>query len=126
MLLIQRGEHLLLEKRPRGGIWGGLWSFPEASLEDDPVASLKTRWGLEVLSRFTLPPLRHAFTHYRLHIHPLLLAVGRDQGPADGAGLLWLDRADVVHAAVPTPVRKVLNLLDQLAVDDAHGVGGLK
>ncbi len=126
MLLIRRGEHLLLEKRPRGGIWGGLWSFPEASLEDDPVASLKARWGLEALSRFTLPPLRHAFTHYRLHIHPLLLSVGRDQGPADGAGLLWLDRADVEHAAVPTPVRKVLKLLDQFAVDDAHGVGGLK
>ncbi|MHB8352848.1 MAG: A/G-specific adenine glycosylase [Burkholderiales bacterium] len=126
MLLIRRGEHLLLEKRPRDGIWGGLWSFPEATLEDDPVVSLKARWGMETLAQRELSPLRHAFTHYRLHIHPLCLSVDRHYAPADGAGLLWLDRADVGQAAVPTPVRKILKLLDQLAMDDAHGIPGLE
>jgi len=126
MLLIQRGEHLLLEKRPRGGIWGGLWSFPEVALEDDPVASLKARWGMEALAQRALPPLRHVFTHYRLQIHPLCLSVGRHHAPADGAGLLWLYRADVAQAAVPTPVRKVLKLLDQFAMDDADGMLGLE
>ncbi len=126
MLLIQRGEHLLLEKRPHSGIWGGLWSFPEASLDEDPVASLKSRWGMEALFQSALPPLRHAFTHYRLHIHPIFLSVDRHHGTADGAGLLWLDRGEVAQAAVPTPVRKILELLGQFAMDDADGVNGLK
>ncbi len=126
MLLVRRGEHLLLEKRPNGGIWGGLWSFPEISLEEDPVASLRERWGLEAHPLSALPPLRHAFTHYRLHIHPFYLSVGPDTAPAEGAGLLWLDRSDVAGAAVPTPVRKILRLLDQLAVNDPDGVLGLE
>jgi A/G-specific adenine glycosylase len=126
MLLIQRGERLLLERRPRGGIWGGLWSFPEAPMDEDPIASLEARWGMEALFQSALPPLRHAFTHYRLYIHPFFLSVGRHRSPAEDAGQLWLDREDIAQAAVPTPVRKILKLLGQFAVDDADSVTGLE
>ncbi len=122
MLLVRQGDHWLLEKRPRRGIWGGLWSFPEIALEDDPEECLRIGWGLKAQSVSTLPPFRHAFTHYRLIIHPVCLAVGERKTLPDSGDHLWLDQADVLSAAIPTPVRKILKLLSQFAMDDTDSI----
>ncbi len=124
MLLVRQGEHWLLEKRPRRGIWGGLWSFPEIALEDDPVERLRVCWGLNAWPVSTLPPFRHTFTHYRLIIHPVCLAVGKRKALTDSGGHLWLNQADVAAAAIPTPVRKIFKLLSQLTMDDTNSVFG--
>src|SRR5690606_10013081 len=36
MLMLHHARRVLLEKRPAPGIWGGLWCFPEADLDEDP------------------------------------------------------------------------------------------
>ena len=82
---------VLLERRPSPGIWGGLWCFPERPL-------LKGRRGR------SLPAIEHGFTHFRLHIRPLLHEV-KTAGAAPG---LWLDIDDASQAAVPAPVKKLL------------------
>ncbi|MFL6637559.1 MAG: NUDIX domain-containing protein [Paraburkholderia graminis] len=33
MLVLRDGNAVMLEKRPPSGIWGGLWSLPEAADE---------------------------------------------------------------------------------------------
>ena len=124
MLVVARKGRLLLERRPAGGIWGGLWSFPEAEVGDDPVEVLRRRWGLRGRPAAALPPLRHALTHFRLHIHPVCLAVSGEAAEPRGEGLLWVDAADVADAAVPVPVRKVLRLLGELPMDHPDRVFG--
>jgi len=88
-VVLHRGQ-VLLERRPVAGLWGGLWTFPERRLA-----------GLRHLRR--LPPLEHGFTHFRLRAQPVLCSVRKQ-----GAGQVWLDVADAVHAAVPAPVRALL------------------
>jgi A/G-specific adenine glycosylase len=83
---------VLLQRRPSPGIWGGLWCFPEQRL-------LRTRKQLR------LAPMEHGFTHFRLRIQPVLCEVSR------AAGALWVDLDDAVRAAVPAPVRKLLQEL---------------
>ena len=83
---------VLLERRPSSGLWGGLWTFPETRV-------LKSRAGTK------LPIIEHGFTHFRLLAQPL---VHRLKKRVESPGRLWLDLADAVHAAVPTPVRKLL------------------
>ena len=96
------GDEVLLEKRPNSGIWGGLWSLPEAETYAD---------NTEVL-----PKLSHSFTHFKLHIQPV--KIGLEIGKAKPLSIaadfaippnhVWLPLNDAIGAAIPTPVRKIL------------------
>jgi len=109
LLLLDHGQ-ILLEKRPAPGIWGGLWSFPEAPSKD-VEGHCRRSFGCVVRSTKTLDALEHGFTHFRLRIHPLLCQVTRKpsvQSPAS----LWIDVEEVSEAAVPTPVRTLVSRLN--------------
>ncbi|MCP5278101.1 MAG: A/G-specific adenine glycosylase [Thiobacillus sp.] len=105
LVLIHAGE-ILLEKRPATGIWGGLWSLPECARDDD-VGRVARRQGYLVETVEALPGLVHSFTHFRLTISPWLLHVRKGMR-AEEPGRIWLPRADVGGAALPTPVRRIL------------------
>jgi A/G-specific adenine glycosylase len=79
---------VLLERRPSPGIWGGLWCFPEK-----PVAKAQRARKLA--------PIDHGFTHFRLRIQPLVYEGVSPPGT-------WFNLAEAAQAAVPTPVRKLL------------------
>jgi A/G-specific adenine glycosylase len=105
LLLLDRGE-LLLEKRPARGIWGGLWSLPELDTAADCSLYCQQRWGYDVEAQHALPPLIHGFTHFRLTIQPMRLHLApRTTTPP---GHVWLPLEDVLDAALPAPVRKLL------------------
>jgi A/G-specific adenine glycosylase len=112
LLILDRGGEVLLEKRPSSGIWGGLWSFPEVGLDEDPAARVLERFGLAVGDGERLGPVDHGFTHFRLRMHPLRLRVADRRGAAEEPGRLWLSPADAVRAAVPAPIRRILFRLD--------------
>jgi len=112
LLLHDRGQ-LLLEKRPAPGIWGGLWSFPEAPAKDID-GHCRRSLGCEVRSTKTLETLEHGFTHFRLRIHPLLCHVTRRPN-VQSPGSLWIDVEDVSNAAVPSPVRTLVSQLNGIA-----------
>ena len=105
-LLLLHENNILLEKRPSPGIWGGLWSFPEAPKADVP-GYCRSTLGCDLRSRRVLETLEHGFTHFRLRIRPLLCEVRRVP-EARSPGHLWTELAEAARAAVPSPVRKLL------------------
>jgi len=101
-VLILHDGRLLLERRPPSGIWGGLLVPPEGEV-NQVLANL----GLSTVSQRLLPPLKHAFTHFRLTLQPVLCAV--ETGPAVAeSGMLWVDLDKAAEAGVPTPIRKLI------------------
>jgi A/G-specific adenine glycosylase len=105
-LLALDRRQILMEKRPATGIWGGLWSFPEAPARD--VAGYCRRvLGCELRSAKPLEALQHGFTHFRLEIQPLLCEVRRTPH-LETPGRLWTDLAEAARSAVPSPVRTLL------------------
>ncbi|MFZ1344437.1 A/G-specific adenine glycosylase [Thiothrix eikelboomii] len=71
-LLIRNNKgEFALEQRPPTGIWGGLWSFPEFPDQASALASLNT----QPLAISTLATLTHGFSHFTLHLTPLLVDV---------------------------------------------------
>jgi len=108
-LLLLHKKQVLLERRPGAGLWGGLWTFPEA--RNANYSGQGRELGCEVSSARELQPLEHGFTHFRLHIRPVLCQVSRTLSRAEAPGRLWLDLEDCAHAAVPAPVKKVVALL---------------
>ena len=91
MLLYMNGNDVMLQKRNNTGIWGGLWSFPEAEILPE---------NGELLSKFT-----HTFTHFKLHIQPVLIQTTKQ---AMLANSLWIRIDEAIEAAIPTAVRKIL------------------
>jgi len=80
---------LWLERRPAGGIWGGLWSPPVHILPDKPEHP---------------PVLVHQLTHRRLHLYALLLA----EEPSNETAGQWFDVASC--PAMPTGIQRLLHL----------------
>ncbi|HEY0586616.1 MAG TPA: A/G-specific adenine glycosylase [Pseudoduganella sp.] len=117
LLMADRGQ-VLLEQRPATGIWGGLLSLPElaghnafvAQAEppgDAAVAAAVQPFGaMESLER--LLPVVHIFTHYKLHIHPLLVTLSARAALAGESRYVWLDAAAIPDAALPAPIKKLL------------------
>jgi A/G-specific adenine glycosylase len=91
---------VLLERRPSPGIWGGLWCFPE-------------RLVIKVRTMRKLAPIDHGFTHFRLRIQPMACELGTALDA--GAGARWINLHEATQAAVPTPVKNLLQDLQRIA-----------
>jgi A/G-specific adenine glycosylase len=119
LVILSRGE-VLLEKRPPTGIWGGLWSLPEFDASESPREFLARSWGLDAARVAALEPFEHAFTHFTLDVEPWRVDIGKTVRLAEGKAATWLALADLAGAALPSPVRKLLNqvLLAQELVQD--------
>ena len=111
MLVVLSAGEVLLEKRPARGIWGGLWSLPEADAGDAPRAALARDWGLEALEVEAMEPFEHAFTHFTLEVEPWRIRLGRSTRLAEGKAATWMPLTELAGAALPAPVRKLLNQL---------------
>jgi len=107
--LFVAGDHILLERRPPAGLWGGLLALPEGE-----PATLAAARGLTLCATMPLPPLEHAFTHFRLTLHPVRCEVERPASCAEAgaAGDVWLPLAAAADAGVPAPVRRLLTSPD--------------
>ena len=56
-----------------------------------------------------LEPFTHTFTHFKLHITPLKIQLACKPLRAAQPGSVWLDVEEALRAAIPTPVRAMLN-----------------
>lgn len=119
MLVLRDGASVLLERRPPSGIWGGLWSLPEAP---DEAALAERAQAFGAARGFErLAPLAHTFTHFKLEIEPRCADLGHESGSSamatsacieardDATAWVPLDRID--DYGVPAPVRKLLDAL---------------
>lgn len=115
MLILLKAGEVLLEKRPQTGIWAGLWSLPEIDLHEIATEAAFARFGITSEPEETLPIVNHAFTHFKLAIHPQPLQVIKQtiiqNKQANQAANIWLPVAEATQAAIPTPVRNILNSL---------------
>ncbi|HTY98364.1 MAG TPA: A/G-specific adenine glycosylase [Rhodocyclaceae bacterium] len=114
-LVLLDGGRVLLQERPPAGIWGGLLSLPELPAKTTPEACAG-KLGCRLRSKRALRPIRHAFTHFRLTVKPLVCAVSAIPGVAE-PGLQWLAAGELAGAPLPAPIRRLLAaLLDQPVV----------
>ncbi|MDR5853506.1 A/G-specific adenine glycosylase [Caballeronia sp. LZ062] len=109
MLVLKDGDSILLEKRPPTGIWGGLWSLPEAS-DEAALAAVAQDNGCEAdLQR--LASFSHTFTHFKLDIEPRLGEMHGAALKAKDARTVWAPLSRIDSFGVPAPVRKLLDAL---------------
>jgi A/G-specific adenine glycosylase len=107
MLLLTHGNDILLEKRASAGIWGGLWSLPQFD-DEERARNWFVQSGMIASDGERLATFTHTFTHFKLHISPLRIQLSSKPLRVEQAGSLWIDVEDALRAAIPAPVRKIL------------------
>lgn len=115
MLILMSGYEVLLERRPPSGIWGGLWCFPEISLDEDAAALANVRFGAQGTLSEPLGIIEHGFTHFNLAIHSRVVKVARRTHRAAQPGTLWMNLDDALQAAIPKPMKTLLEALSGLS-----------
>ena len=106
------GSAVLLERRPAAGIWGGLWSLPEIGDEETAEDWCRRRLGAEPPAVERWETVEHSFTHYDLHMRPVLIRLEERPGAVrDEDDERWVDVADDGQLGLPAPVRRLLDRL---------------
>ncbi|MFK5915241.1 MAG: A/G-specific adenine glycosylase [Woeseiaceae bacterium] len=112
MLILQNHVgNILLQQRPPVGLWGGLWSLPEYSLEndDDLETWAQKTLGLTIKSTQTQAVFRHTFSHFHLDITPIHCQV---KAPAnlvmEAEKRVWYNTQQPKSLGLPAPVVKLL------------------
>ncbi len=108
------GRDIFLEKRAPTGIWGGLMCFPQLDGGKDELAAYVKRMGWHYVDPQELPVLLHTFSHFRLKITPLLLRLEDKPLVVRQGSDIWLDVNEACSAAIPTPVRVLLERLGSI------------
>jgi A/G-specific adenine glycosylase len=112
MLRNLQGE-VLLQQRPPQGIWGGLWSLPELDLAADSKLHAQVHYG-EVQAMEVWRSFRHTFSHYHLHITPVLIQLHACDLEVSSGGYHWYNLAQPQALGLAAPVKKLLGKLRQL------------
>lgn len=112
LLLTDRSERVLLQRRPPSGIWGGLWSLPECPPDADPGAWCVRHLGLRLHNPRQWPALRHSFSHYHLDIQPVHARAAAEAGRVmEPASLVWYNTRRPDARGLPAPVDRLLEVL---------------
>ncbi|MGQ9768495.1 MAG: A/G-specific adenine glycosylase, partial [Anaerolineae bacterium] len=108
-------DRYLVTQRPTDGLLGGLWGFPGGKVaEDEPllaalVRTVAEQTGVEVRPAAPLPPIKHAYTHFRITLHPFRTAFIRGEArPLRCAAVRWLAADELTTLAFPVTDRKVI------------------
>ncbi|MGB7651006.1 MAG: A/G-specific adenine glycosylase [Gallionella sp.] len=107
-LLLRHGNEIYLEKRAATGIWGGLWSLPQLDDGGELPEEYVLRNGYDLGERTELAAFTHIFTHFKLHITPVVFNVAHRSLRVQQTDSVWLNVEGAVQAAIPTPVRMML------------------
>lgn len=108
LLLIENQGRILLERRPPAGIWGGLWSLPEAPDTLGAEDFCQKKLGLAIDFDPPGPDFTHVFTHFKLQITPLTGHVRHNDGRLNEAETGWFTRTQALALGLPAPVRRIL------------------
>ena len=130
VVLFRRGESILLARRPEGGLLGGMWELPGATLGEAAAdgghdaflsAVLVERLGCAVQQIPAHGVYEHVFTHLRLttHVH-LGVLDGEPTARSHYTEVRWVTQGALGDLAVSTWTTKALRVAG-FGGDSRHG-----
>jgi A/G-specific adenine glycosylase len=112
LILLTKQGKTLLYKRPDFGVWGGLWSFPESSLDAAWIKKCEQEFNLTVIDHYRADSFRHTFSHFHLDITPIYVRVNKiNKMLRDDTALQWFDPKALPAVGLAAPVKKLLESL---------------
>ncbi len=103
---------VLLHKRKKGGLLGGMWELPNTTLTDDfQIEKQLKEWGVPAKSLKPLSAAKHVFSHIEWHLQGVLVKA-KAFTPKEGFQLVSAD--EMKRYALPTAFRAYSKLIPML------------
>jgi len=116
--MVSRNGRVLIAQRPAGGVWGGLWEFPNVAPEAGEEAEaalrrvLRSDFGLVVEVGRQIASLRHGIMNRSIDLTAYACTVIHGRTSSAGhAAVVWTKPEDLADYAMPAPHRKVADHL---------------
>lgn len=115
LLHIENDEgQIWVEKRPPNGIWGSLWSLPEApyALDDNEIIHFcREHLSLECTVNSHKTSFKHTFSHYHLVLHPIKLkCISSIPTIKESYGSIWLKGNH--ELGLPAPIKIYIDTIE--------------
>jgi A/G-specific adenine glycosylase len=112
--VVERRGRLLLVRREKGRLMGGMWELPQTSLQSrglpDLVEELQSRHGLALAPGALVASTRHTITFRRIRLEAYeARLLGR--APGDSDRHLWATPAEIASLPVSSMTHKVVRSL---------------
>ncbi len=115
VVALRHGSRWLVQRRPAGGLLGGLWEFPGGKLErgERPVDAarreLREETGVAVGRLAPVGVVRHGYSHFTVELH---VFEGRARAMSPPArGRRWATLAEISRLPLPRATGKILGAL---------------
>lgn len=108
---------LLIQRRSEKAMLGGLWEFPGGKVEGDEtpaeacIREVAEETGLEIVIDEALNHVRHAYSHFRITLHPFVCSVAGGVIRPSTTTREWIRLDDADLFAFPRANRKVFEQL---------------
>lgn len=116
MLILKNGkQEVFMQKRPPAGIWGGLWCFPQFDNHENVLEWLDNNYAVSFDEAIKLSEIKHTFSHFHLHIHPLIINMETPLkiGVMEHDDSLWYNITTDFNGGLAAPVQTLLNQLKE-------------
>jgi A/G-specific adenine glycosylase len=118
--VIVEGGRVLISRRPTEGLLGGLWEFPGGKVEpgETPAEALERELlkelGVHVAVGKPMTAVRHAYSHFRVRLHPFLCRLAPGERVRSSATAKWVWPSQLSRYAVPAATLRIIAELHRL------------
>ena len=115
--VIERGDEILVTRRPQGVHLAGHWEFPGGkcdpgeSLHACMIRELREELGVEALVGDEMLVTTHEYADRHLELHFLRCRVSGTPSPQLGQDMRWVRREDLVTLQFPPADEELIRLL---------------
>jgi len=106
-------EKILFIKKPKKGIWGGLWSFPEFKEKLDINQWIKNELNSKSFKLLGDGIMLSTFTHYKIEMHYQYLKLKEPKNKVNLINGVWHEIDQIDKGAYPAPIKKIVKKLLQ-------------
>ncbi|MEK9657402.1 MAG: A/G-specific adenine glycosylase [bacterium] len=116
--IISKGSHILIAKRPKNKMLGGLWEFPGGKIKTGEshsqalIREINEEVSLIVKPQTKLACIHHSYSHFhlRMHAYPCTIISGHEQ-PNCADELRWISPDQLSEFAFPKANLKLFDYL---------------
>jgi A/G-specific adenine glycosylase len=117
-IIVDKNYHVLVERLPPTGVWGGLWCLPYCEHDSQWQELIQNRYHMQVHNWQRLERFYHIFSHYQLYGYPIVLPAKnmlQSSKVADNCDIIWYDTINNSPSiGLPKPMQKLIDQMRHL------------